>query len=252
MHFFIVIVFGLLIGSFLNVCIYRVPRKQSIVFLASHCTKCKTELKPLDLVPVFSYCFLKGKCKYCKMKIGSKYAIIELVNAVMYLFLFMKFGFSIEFLEFAILTSLLIVITSVDLESQIIPDEFIVFGFAVIIIFIVISVFRGNLELLNSGIGLLLGGGIFLLIAVLSNGAMGGGDIKLMALLGFWFGWQSILLIMFLSFVLGAIISVTLLLFKIKSRKDKIPFAPFIVLATILALFFGNEIISFYINTIVI
>ena len=252
MHFFIVIVFGLLIGSFLNVCIYRVPRKQSIVFLASHCTKCKTELKPLDLVPVFSYCFLKGKCKYCKMKIGSKYAIIELVNAVMYLFLFMKFGFSIEFLEFAILTSLLIVITSVDLESQIIPDEFIVFGFAVIIIFIVISVFRGNLELLNSGIGLLLGGGIFLLIAVLSNGAMGGGDIKLMALLGFWFGWQSILLIMFLSFVLGAIISVTLLLFKIKSRKDKIPFAPFIVLATILTLFFGNEIISFYINTIVI
>lgn len=252
MHFFIVIVFGLLIGSFLNVCIYRVPRKQSIVFLASHCTKCKTELKPLDLVPVFSYCFLKGKCKYCKVKIGSKYAIIELVNAVMYLFLFMKFGFSIEFLEFAILTSLLIVITSVDLESQIIPDEFIVFGFAVIIIFIVISVFRGNLELLNSGIGLLLGGGIFLLIAVLSNGAMGGGDIKLMALLGFWFGWQSILLIMFLSFVLGAIISVTLLLFKIKSRKDKIPFAPFIVLATILTLFFGNEIISFYINTIVI
>ena len=252
MHFFIVIVFGLLIGSFLNVCIYRVPRKQSIVFPASHCTKCKTELKPLDLVPVFSYCFLKGKCKYCKMKIGSKYAIIELVNAVMYLFLFMKFGFSIEFLEFAILTSLLIVITSVDLESQIIPDEFIVFGFAVIIIFIVISVFRGNLELLNSGIGLLLGGGIFLLIAVLSNGAMGGGDIKLMALLGFWFGWQSILLIMFLSFVLGAIISVTLLLFKIKSRKDKIPFAPFIVLATILTLFFGNEIISFYINTIVI
>lgn len=247
MYIFI-IALGLLIGSFLNVCIWRIPREESIAYPGSHCPKCNTTLKPIDLIPVFSFLVYKGKCRYCGVKISMQYPLIELMHAMIYLFLYYRYGYSLEFIEYAILSSLIIVISFIDMYHQIIPDGLILFGFVFAFIFNVHSFFMDFTNLYNSIVGLLIGGGFFLLIAIVTNGAMGGGDIKLMGMLGFWLGWKWILLIMFLSFVIGGIISVGLVISKKKGRKDMIPFGPFIGLATLMTVYYGNDIIYYYTN----
>lgn len=237
---FFIIIYSLLIGSFLNVCIYRIPLGKSIAFPPSHCPKCETRLKSIDLVPILSYLFNKGKCRYCGEKIAIQYPLIEGLNALLYIVFFIKVGFNILFIKYCILASLLIVITFIDLKHQIIPDSLNIFGIIVGIIFI--SNFKEDI------IGLLLGFSIFLFIAIISKGAMGGGDIKLMAVLGLNLGYKYIIIVTILSFVIGAIISLVLLLVKIKSRKDYIPFGPFISIAAFITMLFGNEIIQWYIS----
>jgi leader peptidase (prepilin peptidase) / N-methyltransferase len=243
-----VFIFGLLIGSFLNVCIYRIPKKESIAFPSSRCTSCNTQLKFWDLIPLLSFGLCRGKCKYCKAKISIQYPIIELTNAIIYLLLYLKYGFTLEISMYAILSSLLVVITVIDFSTQEIPDELNIFGFTIGVFFLFFNFSFNNL--LSSGLGLLIGGGLFLLIAVVSGGAMGGGDIKLMGVLGFWFGWKLILLLSILSFVIGAIASLLLIAFKIKGMKDYIPFGPFIAIASIIIIFFGSNILRWYLNFI--
>jgi len=234
---------GIIIGSFLNVCIGRIPFGKSIAYPPSHCPKCSTYLKPIDLIPIGSYLLLRGKCRYCGEKISPQYPLIELMNGIIYCLLFLKFGWTSTFLKYAIFSSLLMVISLIDYEHKIIPDGLIIFGFIIGAFFLIIN-FKGSL--LNGILGFLIGGSIFLLIALVTNGAMGGGDIKLMAVIGFWFGWKYILLIMLLSFVLGAVVSIFLLLLKIKKRKDEIPFGPFIALAAFITLYFGQEMMFWY------
>ncbi|QZY56981.1 prepilin peptidase [Crassaminicella profunda] len=247
MYLFI-LVLGLLIGSFLNVCIWRIPRRESIVYPGSHCPKCNTTLKPMDLIPVFSFLVYRGKCRYCDVKISMQYPIIELMHAMIYLFLYYRYGYSLEFMEYALLSSLIIVISFIDIDHQIIPDGLIWLGFVFAFIFNIHSFFVNFTNLYNSVLGLLIGGGFFLLIALITNGGMGGGDIKLMGMLGFWLRWKWILLIMFLSFVIGAFISVCLIITKQKGRKDMIPFGPFIGFATLMTVYYGNDIIYYYIT----
>ncbi|RKD34591.1 prepilin peptidase [Thermohalobacter berrensis] len=242
--FYIITFTSLLIGSFLNVCIYRIPRGKSISYPPSHCPKCDTRLKPLDLIPVISYIFYRGKCRYCGEKISLQYPLIEILTAIIYILLFLKYGLTITFIKYATLSSLLLVISVIDYQHKIIPDKLNIFG--LITGFIFISLYNFKIGLINGTIGLLIGGGLFLLIAVLTKGAMGGGDIKLMAVIGLWMGWKYIILISLLSFVFGAIISLLLLLFKIKDRKDYIPFGPFIALATFVTILYGSEIIQYY------
>jgi leader peptidase (prepilin peptidase)/N-methyltransferase len=244
----IILVLGLLIGSFLNVCIYRIPKKESIAFPPSHCTSCNTQLKPWDLIPVFSYLVYRGKCRYCKEKISIQYPIIELTNGLIYLFLYQRFGLTIETGMYAILASILIVIAVIDFFTQEIPDELNILGLIAGIIFLILNFSLGNL--INSGLGLLLGGGLFLLIAVVSGGAMGGGDIKLMGVLGFWFGWKLTLILSFMSFIIGAIASMLLIAVKIKKMKDYIPFGPFIAIAALIIIFFGSDLLSWYLSFI--
>lgn len=245
MEYFIFLM-GLIIGSFLNVCIYRIPKGDSIIYPSSHCMNCNTTLKPWDLIPFLSYFFYRGKCRYCGTKISIQYPFIELLNGLIYLFLYYKFGYSLRFIQYGILSSLLIVISMIDLKYQIIPNRLIILGFISSFLF-QLPLFIKDISLLVKSItGLLLGGGIFLLISIITKGAMGGGDIKLMGVLGFWLGWKWILFVMFLSFFLGAIISILLLLLKIKGRKDMIPFGPFIGIATLMTVFYGNDIIYYY------
>ncbi|MDF2531726.1 MAG: prepilin peptidase [Clostridia bacterium] len=170
-----IFIFGLLIGSFLNVCIYRIPRKESIAFPPSHCTNCNTQLKPVDLIPVLSFAAYRGKCKYCKAKISLQYPIIELTNGLITLFLYQKFGLTVEMGMYAILSSILVVITMIDLFTQEIPDELNIFGLIIGIVFLVIKIRFSSV--VNSGLGLLMGGGFFLLIAGVCGGARGGGVI---------------------------------------------------------------------------
>jgi leader peptidase (prepilin peptidase)/N-methyltransferase len=200
----------------------------------------------MDLIPVTSYVAFKGKCRYCREKLSIEYPIIELTNGLIYLFLYQKLGLTVEMALYSLLSSTLIVITLIDFFAQEIPDELNVFGIIIGIILLILNFSLGSL--VNSSLGLLLGGGLFLLIAVASKGAMGGGDIKLMGVLGFWFGWKLILILSFMSFIIGATASILLIAFRIKGMKDYIPFGPFIAIAAFIIIFFGSDLLSWYSN----
>ncbi len=247
----LIFIYGLLIGSFLNVCIYRIPREESIIFPSSHCPNCGTSLKWYDLVPVLSYIFQKGKCRYCGGEISQQYPIVELLNAIMYLFIYLQFGFTLEFLFYAIIFSILIIITVIDLQHMIIPDSLVIAIFIFTIIYKLLNyiLYRQSPELINSILGLVLSVLLFLLIIIISKGGMGGGDATLIGVLGFILGIKGIFLAIFLSFILGAIISIFLLIMKIKNRKDPIPFGPFIILGFLIVVFWGESLINWYKNT---
>lgn len=246
----IIFTYGMLIGSFLNVCIYRIPRQESIVFPSSYCLSCKTNLKWYDNIPVLSYIKIKGRCRYCKKKISLQYPMIELLNAIIYLLLFHRFNLSIDFIFYALISSTLILITIIDLKEMMIPDS-------LVITIAILSILHKSLNyiihktptnLLDSIEGALLAGIIFLLIVIISKGGMGGGDVTLIIALGFILGVKHILLAIFLSFILGGVISAFLLITKLKTKKDPVPFGPFIVLGFIITSFWGECLIEWYLS----
>lgn len=250
--YLIIAFMGLIIGSFLNVCIYRIPRDESISFPPSHCFSCENQLKPKDLFPVLSYAFLRGKCRYCGEKVSKQYPIIELLNSLVYLLLFAHFGLSVEFGFYSVLASILIVISIIDYHHQLIPNKLVIFTLITGIIYRATTYFvldESLIEILKQSItGFVIGGGFYFLIFIVSNGNMGGGDIKLMAALGVWLGTLDTVLAIFLTFIIGAVVSVALLLTKIKGRKDAIPFGPFIVIGTFLTVLYKSEILEWYFN----
>ena len=240
---------GIIIGSFLNVCIYRIPREKSIVYPDSHCPNCSTPLRWYDLIPILSYILQRGKCRYCREPISLQYPVIECSNGIIYLILYNKFGLTIDFVFYAITFNTLLVISFIDLYFQIILDFL---NILILILAIIYKILRFTLygispNLFNSILALVISSGIFLTIVIVSKGGMGGGDVKLIGALGFILGIRLILLNIFLSFILGAIISIFLLLFKIKDKKDPIPFGPFICLAFMITVFWGDLIINWYI-----
>lgn len=245
----VVFILGLIIGSFLNVCICRIPEKQSIALPASHCMACGQPLRKRDLVPVISYIALKGKCRYCGEKISLQYPMIELLNGLFYVFVYNQYGLTVLFFAFAILTSILLVLSVIDYYFQIIPDRVVLFGIVISMLFHL--AFSYPYSILDGSLGFLTGGGIFFLIAWVTKGAMGGGDIKLMAMLGLWIGVKNILMISVLSFFIGAVVSIALMILKRKGRKDMIPFGPFIAAAAMLVILYGQEIFRWYIRFIV-
>jgi leader peptidase (prepilin peptidase)/N-methyltransferase len=245
---FIIFVYGLLIGSFLNVLIYRIPREESIAFPGSHCPECSHKLSWYDNIPVLSYIMLRGKCRYCNTKISLKYPLIEAANAIIYIVIYIYFGWSLDFIFYALIASALIAIFMIDLKEQVIPDS-LVLSILVIEVIHKLSnyfVFGKSLHLLDSLLGLIIAGGLFLLIVLISKGGMGGGDVTLIGALGFVLGLKGILLTIYFSFILGAIISIFLLATGLKTRKDPIPFGPFIILGFFIVLLWGNGIISWY------
>lgn len=246
----LIFIYGLIIGSFLNVCIYRIPREENIAFPSSHCLNCDTSLKWYDNIPLFSYIFLKGRCRYCKDRISIQYPLIELLNGVLYLLLFYKFNLSIDFVLYGLISSTLIVVTLIDLKEMVIPDSLVITILVLSLLYKVSNyiIHKTSINIIDSIGGLLLAGGFFLLIVIFSNGGMGGGDVTLIASLGFLVGIKNILLTIFLSFILGGIISVFLLATKIKTRKDPIPFGPFIVLGYMISVMCGEELINWYLR----
>lgn len=240
-YYITVLLFGLVIGSFLNVVIWRVPRNESISFPPSHCPKCKSRIKPYDLIPVISYIILGGKCRNCKEKISIEYPIVELINGIMYVFLFYKFPMSFKAAEYSILFSLLLSISIIDFKTQLVDDRMVLFGGAIAIIFEIIN--KGfSAGLLDNLYGSLTGAAVIGLIVILTRG-MGEGDIEIFALCGFVLGFKYTLLSLWLSFILGGIIAISLLILKIKKRKDPIAFGPYIALGSIIALLYGDTLI---------
>ena len=246
----IIFVLGLIIGSFNNVCIYRIPKNESIIFPASHCTKCHSTIKAVDNIPVLSYFLLRGKCRKCGEKISIRYPIVELITGLIYVSLFFIYGRSTLALIYAILSSALIIISFIDLDEQIIPDEISLPGIA---IGFIISFFVSYISYIDSLLGILVGGGIILLIAlaglaVFKKEAMGGGDVKLAAMIGAFVGWRYITLSLFLGFFLGAIVGIILIVLKVKNKDDLVPFGPFIVLGSFITILWGKNILTWYLG----
>lgn len=237
-------ILGTIIGSFLNVCIYRVPSGESIFSPPSHCPRCDTRLSVVDLVPLFSYVFLQGKCRHCGTSISWQYLAVELFTGVLFLAIFIRFGFSLEALAAAVLFCLLLVASVIDIYHRIIPNGIILTGFVLGLPLNILFMSKTRSALS----GFLLGGGILLLVAVLSRGGMGGGDIKLAAVAGIYLGWQQTLLMLFLAFLTGSVAGIALVWAQKKTLKETIPFGPFLSLAGIVAMLFGNKIITWYWN----
>jgi len=243
----IIFIIGLVIGSFSNVCIYRIPRNESIVRPGSHCPQCSKPISFYDNIPVISYILLKGKCRYCGQPILLQYPIVELATGLFYLALYLFYGFQPITIVYMILCTLLIIISFIDLKERIIPD---VLSLPFIFIGFILSFFLKTLSPIDSLLGILAGGGSLLIIAIagtylFKKEAMGGGDIKLAAMIGAFLGWQLTLLALFLGFFLGSIIGVIVLIIN-KGKSDIIPFGPFIALGAMLSIFWGQAIIYWY------
>jgi leader peptidase (prepilin peptidase)/N-methyltransferase len=245
---FLVFVLGLIVGSFSNVCIYRIPRNESVIYPASHCPKCRTKIKPVDNIPLLSYILLKGRCHNCGSKISIQYPVVEFLTGLIYLIIYLTYGLSIQSLVYIILASALIIIAFIDLQEQIIPD---IISLPGIVVGLILSFIVPYISFINSALGALVGGGIILIIAgvgsiIFKKEAMGGGDVKLTAMIGAFLGWRYTIISLFLGFFLGALAGIVLIMTKIKKREDAIPFGPFIVLGSIITFLCGEKIINWY------
>ena len=243
-------ILGLIVGSFSNVCIYRIPRNESIVYPASHCPKCSTTIRLIDNIPLLSYFLLKGRCRNCGSKISIQYPIVELLTGLIYLIIYLTYDLSIQSLIYIILSSALIIIAFIDLKEQIIPD---VISLPGVVAGLVISFFVPYISSLSSLLGIIAGGGTILIIALIGTiifkkEAMGGGDVKLAAMVGAFLGWKYVILALFLGFFIGALAGIFLILAKIRSREDMIPFGPFIVVGSIAAILWGERILLWYLG----
>lgn len=248
----ILFLLGIIIGSFLNVCIYRIPEDKNVIFPRSHCTNCSTPLKWYDLIPIISFLQLRGKCRYCSGKISPRYSAIEFINGIIYVFLYFNFGISLSSIYYGFLVSILLVVFFIDVDHQIIPDILVLVILTWDILYKLIDYFvhKASLNLISYLGSLAIGAILFVLIFILSKGGIGGGDIKLIGVFGFILGFPKILVNIFLSFILGGIVSIFLLIFKIKERRDPIAFGPFLILGFLVSLFKGNEIILWYIYNV--
>ncbi|MDD5021561.1 MAG: prepilin peptidase [Endomicrobiaceae bacterium] len=254
----IVLLCGLFFGSFANVCIYRTPRELSVIKPRSHCTKCNKQITWYENIPVFSYIFLKAKCRGCGSKISIIYPIIEVTCAILFLLMYHLYGFSYILPVFCIFAFSMLVVTAIDFEFQIIPDEF---SLLLVIVGFGTSFLNYNLgdavlqRLLQSFIGFLVGGGSLYVVAVvgkwiLKKEAMGGGDIKLMAGVGTFIGWEKVLLAIFIASLIGSIIGITLIVFKKIMKKDAIAFGPYLAAGSMITLFLPPPAVI--INTILL
>lgn len=239
---------GAVIGSFLNVCIYRLPRKESVVWPASHCPVCSSPIAPQDNIPVVSYLLLAGRCRACRAPISFQYPLIELANALGYGLILWRFGPTWQSAVYALLFSALLVITGTDLSHQIIPDVVTKPGIIAGLLFATAVLPIG---LLGALLGMAVGGGILWFLAWISpyifgREGMGFGDVKLMAMVGAFLGWKPVLLSIMLGAVVGSVVGITLMSLGMIKRTEPIPFGPFLALGAIVSLFFHQELLDWY------
>lgn len=236
-------VVGLFIGSFLNVLIYRIPRGESVVWPGSHCAQCGQALQPLDLIPVFSYLFLRGECRYCGAQISLRYPLVELLTAFSFLLVYLQYGYSVQTAAGCVLAAILIVISFTDIDEGIIPD---VITYPGMLIGLAFAFFTMGIK--SALLGMLGFGLIFFLIALLSRGGMGGGDVKLVAVIGAFVGPLQSVLVFILSSLAGGLWAVGLLLFKGAGRKTEVRFGPFLALAAFVVYLYGAQLLDLYLG----
>lgn len=247
--------FGLILGSFLNVVIYRLPRGQSIVKPRSHCPQCGRFIPGYDNIPVLSFLWLRGRCRVCKKRISVQYPVVEIVTSVLSLMIYWKFGGGLPYLfYFLFLAAPLVAITFIDLEHKIIPDVLTLPGIGLGFLSALLLT-GGPLtdSVLKSFWGFLAGGGALFLVSwtyekLRHQEGIGGGDIKLAAMLGAFFGWKGAFLVLFFSSLLGSIAGLLLITLFRKGLKFAVPYGPFLAMGALLYLFCGEEIVRRYLE----
>lgn len=257
---------GSVIGSFLNVCIYRIPREKSIVSPPSACPGCNKPIRPYDNIPIISYIMLRGKCRDCGTKISMRYPLVELLTSVLFVFMYRNFGksvfpfFTFELISLLVFVSLLIAISFIDLDFQIIPDILSIGGLVLGFILSIFRPFFRNIDpkfgIIDSLLGILIGGGLLFAIAWLyqfftKREGMGGGDIKLLGMIGAFCGWKGVLFSLVSGSVLGTLIGIPLMLAKGAGTKYAIPFGPFLSLGALFYVLMGNTIIRSAMNFLI-
>ncbi|MBI4743867.1 MAG: prepilin peptidase [Actinobacteria bacterium] len=254
---FLFLLLGFTVGSFLNVCIYRIPRNESLLFPQSHCPNCQNPIKIWDNIPLLSYLILKGRCRVCKNKISIIYPFTELLTGILYFALFIKFGLSLRFFLSIFFVSSLIIIGFIDLKHKIIPNRLIIPLIIASFIFLILLFLGkksgvlplvGNQKPVYSIYGFLAAGGFLLIIAMIKEGGMGGGDIKLAGFMGIFLGFY-VGIALFIGFIVGGITGIFLIILNKKTRKDLIPFGPYLCFGSLISIFWGQKILELYLRT---
>lgn len=240
--------FGAVVGSFLNVCIYRLPRGESVAWPGSHCPNCSHPIAWYDNVPILSYIILGGRCRHCRVRIPLQYPAVEILNGLGYVGVLSYFGLTWSTVVYCGLYSALLVVAGTDLSHKIIPNAI---TFPGILLGLVCAGTILPLGLVNGMIGLLVGGGILWLLAwaspyLFGKEGMGGGDIKLLAMIGAFLGWKPAVMTIMVGSFLGSVVGITLIATKVIRREDYIPFGPFLVCGALVSLFFGQSLLDWY------
>jgi leader peptidase (prepilin peptidase)/N-methyltransferase len=239
----LVAMFGAVLGSFLNVVIYRLPRRQSLITPRSRCPHCGTPIAAWDNIPVVSYLNLRGRCRHCGGRISPRYPLVEAGAAALLVAVWLRSDNLLNFAAGALFALLMLVIFFIDLEHQIVPNAL---SYPGLILGLLLAVPQGRFtDALFAAAG---AGAFFLLIAIVSGGGMGGGDIKLAAMMGAFLGWPRIAVGLLFAFTLGAVAGLVLIALKRRSRKDPIPFGPALAVGGIIALLWGRAIVAWYLS----
>ncbi len=244
---FIAAVTGLFIGSFLNVCIHRIPRDESIVFPASRCPKCGRAIRPWENIPVLSYLFLMGRCRGCREKISIRYPVVELLSALLAVAMLYRFGLTPSFFIYYLWACVLLVITFIDIDFQIIPDSLSIGGIVVGLVL----VWWLPLSYTNALMGLFLGAGLLIFVIygyyfLTGKEGMGGGDVKLLGMIGVVTGWQGVLFTIFMGSLIGTAVGVPWAFAQKKNMQAAIPFGPFLALGALIYVLWGDLFINWY------
>jgi leader peptidase (prepilin peptidase)/N-methyltransferase len=242
-----VAVIGLFIGSFLNVCIHRIPREESIVFPSSRCPKCREKIRPWDNIPVLSYLFLRGRCRHCKEKISPRYPLVETLSALIALAMLYRFGLTAAFFIYYAWACVLLVITFIDIDYQIIPDSLSIGGIVVGLAL----VWWLPVSYPEALIGLGVGAGLLIVVIygyyfLTGKQGMGGGDVKLLGMIGVFTGWEGVLFTIFMGSLLGSLVGIPWALLQKKNMQAAIPFGPFLALGAFINVLFGDMLIDWY------
>ena len=260
-----IFVFGMVFGSFLNVCIWRIPRDESLLKPGSHCPKCNTHIAWYDNIPIVSYILLRGKCRHCREPISVRYMLVEALTGVLFVLLYLKFSLTIAFAVYCALVASFIALTFIDLDHYIIPNRITFGGMAVGLVLSFTAkyipgdrfIVTNTLEAISGGV--LFAGILYLLdqlsLLIFKKRGMGGGDVKLAAVIGLFVGVRLIFAVIFVASVVGSVIGIAVLLARRTQEADPshyIPFGPYLVLGTIIVLFFGDYVLDFWANMVTV
>ena len=246
----IAFLFGLAAGSFLNVCIYRIPRGESVIWPPSHCPKCGERIKPYDNIPVLSFLLLKGRCRSCGGKISWQYPAVEILTGFLTAATVCRFGISIPALYYLMLVYYLIVVSFIDLKTMEIPVKL---SYWCLVTGLLLSFFVPSHSFKEAVFGASFGAGVILFIiesyyVLTGKEGMGYGDANIMAVVGAFLGWKNVLITLFAASLVGALVGITLILFGRSTREKPIPFGPFISAGAVISLYFGNILINWYLG----
>ena len=250
MEYLMAFIFGTIVGSFLNVCIYRIPVGESVIYPFSHCPKCGEKIKWYDNIPIISYLILRGKCRNCGEKISVQYPLIELLTGILTAGVIWKYGISLVSLYFLILACVLIVVSMIDIKTMLVPVKL---CYSAMVAGILLSPFISISSFKDSILGASFGAGIILFIIetyyiFTGKEGMGYGDANIMALIGAFLGWEKVLLTIFFASLIGSVVGVALMVLKGKNTKFALPFGPFLSAGAYITILFGNEIINWYLG----